>query len=535
MKETMEEVQELPGSQGTCTGVLHTDVVIIGNGPSGICLSYLLSGNWPYVNNHPHPNPILEHKLRENQECSILQQDLQYLSEGLEGRSNNPVALLMDTLCHPNADLGMDEPSCLQWNHHPARNIPHVVLGRGPPGGAWHNMDGSMLTLSLGNWMELPQMDFRHWAQHHRSERKRTCMRCGQMHCISLPRSQHGGVNCARQDRAYVSDVAQYYSDYVKHMGLESNFLVGSTVTSVRRLVVDCAFINQESGEQEASCQLHRPECCRMNMWEVRGVLQVGDLQQPFCYHAPHVVMATGTTDIPNRLDLTTGDGDDQVIVHDLREIEKAIANRELDEHSDPVMVVGAGLTAADAILCLRSCKVPVVHVFRRDVKDQSLIFRTLPDGLYPEYHKVYQMMKSKEGYPGYKSYPRHEVVELRAGRKCVLKGPSRRGLIGRIMEDPEKVVPVSKVLVLIGARPNLSFLGNNGMEFAVDSTKQVSCKKNPIDVDPYTFESAKARGLYAVGPLAGDNFVRFVKGGPLGIASHLVKTTMENNNLTKL
>ncbi|XP_035679213.1 oxidative stress-induced growth inhibitor 1-like isoform X2 [Branchiostoma floridae] len=516
MKETMEEVQELPGSQGTCTGVLHTDVVIIGNGPSGICLSYLLSGNWPYVNNHPHPNPILEHKLRENQECSILQQDLQYLSEGLEGRSNNPVALLMDTLCHPNADLGMDEPSCLQWNHHPARNIPHVVLGRGPPGGAWHNMDGSMLTLSLGNWMELPQMDFRHWAQHHR-------------------RSQHGGVNCARQDRAYVSDVAQYYSDYVKHMGLESNFLVGSTVTSVRRLVVDCAFINQESGEQEASCQLHRPECCRMNMWEVRGVLQVGDLQQPFCYHAPHVVMATGTTDIPNRLDLTTGDGDDQVIVHDLREIEKAIANRELDEHSDPVMVVGAGLTAADAILCLRSCKVPVVHVFRRDVKDQSLIFRTLPDGLYPEYHKVYQMMKSKEGYPGYKSYPRHEVVELRAGRKCVLKGPSRRGLIGRIMEDPEKVVPVSKVLVLIGARPNLSFLGNNGMEFAVDSTKQVSCKKNPIDVDPYTFESAKARGLYAVGPLAGDNFVRFVKGGPLGIASHLVKTTMENNNLTKL
>ncbi|CAH1270650.1 OSGIN2 [Branchiostoma lanceolatum] len=533
MKERMEDIQDLPGSQGTCTGVLHTDVVVIGNGPSGICLSYLLSGNWPYVNNHPHPNPILDSKLRENPERSILQQDLQYLSEGLEGRSNNPVALLMDTLCHPNADLGMDEPSCLQWNRHPARNIPHVVLGKGPPGGAWHNMDGSMLTVSLGNWMELPQMDFRQWAQHHRSERKRTCMRCGQAHCFSLPRSPHGGVNCARQDRAYMSDVAQYYSDYVKHMGLEKNFLVGSTVTSVRRLVVDCAFINQESGEQEASCQLHRPECCRMNMWEVRGVLQVGDLEQPFCYHAPHVVMATGTTDIPNRLDLK-GDVDNGVIVHDLREIEKAIANRELDEHSDPVMVVGAGLTAADAILCLRSCKIPVVHVFRRDVKDQGLIFKTLPDGFYPEYHKVYQMMKSKEGYPGYKSYPRHDVVEMRAGRKCVLKGPTRRCL-GMIMEGSEKVVHVSKILVLIGARPSLSFLGNNGTELAVDSTKQVSSKKNPIDVDPFTFESAKARGLYAVGPLVGDNFVRFVKGGPLGIASHLVKTMMDTDFTTML
>ncbi|XP_078606547.1 oxidative stress-induced growth inhibitor 1-like isoform X2 [Branchiostoma floridae x Branchiostoma japonicum] len=512
MKDRMEDIQlqDVMGSQGTCTGVLHTDVVVIGNGPSGICLSYLLSGNWPYVNNHPHPNPFLERKLRENPDCSILQQDLQYLSEGLEGRSNNPVALLMDTLCHPNADLGMDEPSCLQWNHHPARNIPHVVLGRGPPGGAWQDMDGSMLTLSLGNWMELPQMDFRQWAQHHR-------------------RSQHGGVNCARQDRAYISDVAQYYSDYVKHMGLEKNFLVGSTVTSVRRLVVDCAFINQESGEQEASCQLHRPECCRKNMWEVRGVLQVDDLQQPFCYHAPHVVMATGTTDIPNRLDFK-GDNDNDVVVHDLREIEKAIANKELDEHSDPVMVVGAGLTAADAILCLRSRKIPIVHVFRRDVKDQGLIFKTLPDGLYPEYHTVYQMMKSKDGYPGYKSYPRHEILEMRADRKCVLKGPVRRCLIGRMMDCPEKVVHVSKVLVLIGARPNLSFLGNNGMDLAVDSTKQVSCKKNPIDVDPYTFESARAQGLYAVGPLVGDNFVRFVKGGPLGIASHLVKTMMDSD-----
>eukprot|EP00058_Branchiostoma_floridae_P019425 XP_002604915.1 hypothetical protein BRAFLDRAFT_264350 [Branchiostoma floridae] len=513
MKDRMEDIQlqDVMGSQGTCTGVLHTDVVVIGNGPSGICLSYLLSGNWPYVNNHPHPNPFLERKLRENPDCSILQQDLQYLSEGLEGRSNNPVALLMDTLCHPNADLGMDEPSCLQWNHHPARNIPHVILGRGPPGGAWQDMDGSMLTLSLGNWMELPQMDFRQWAQHHRR--------------------LHGGVNCARQDRAYISDVAQYYSDYVKHMGLEKNFLVGSTVTSVRRLVVDCAFINQESGEQEASCQVYRLSsvCCRKNMWEVRGVLQVDDLQQPFCYHAPHVVMATGTTDIPNRLDFK-GDNDNDVVVHDLREIEKAIANKELDEHSDPVMVVGAGLTAADAILCLRSRKIPIVHVFRRDVKDQGLIFKTLPDGLYPEYHTVYQMMKSKDGYPGYKSYPRHEILEMRAGMKCILKGPVRRCLIGRMIDCPEKVVHVSKVLVLIGARPNLSFLGNNGMDLAVDSTKQVSCKKNPIDVDPYTFESARAQGLYAVGPLVGDNFVRFVKGGPLGIASHLVKTMMDSD-----
>ena len=63
--------------------------------------------------------------------------DLRYLSDGLEGRSNNPVALLFDQLFHPDADLGVDSPSALDWKYDRQHFIPHVVLGKTKPGGTW--------------------------------------------------------------------------------------------------------------------------------------------------------------------------------------------------------------------------------------------------------------------------------------------------------------------------------------------------------------------------------------------------------------
>uniref|UniRef100_A0A3B4BA71 Oxidative stress induced growth inhibitor family member 2 n=1 Tax=Periophthalmus magnuspinnatus TaxID=409849 RepID=A0A3B4BA71_9GOBI len=132
------------------------------NGPSGICLSYLLSGYKPYLDRKTvHPNPILYRKLQEMNVKSISFQDLEYLSEGLEGRSRNPVAVLFDTLLHPNADFGYELPSVLQWRRDKTQSIPHLVLGRSTPGGAWHAMEGSMLTISLGIWMELPGVNYR--------------------------------------------------------------------------------------------------------------------------------------------------------------------------------------------------------------------------------------------------------------------------------------------------------------------------------------------------------------------------------------
>ncbi|XP_028303369.1 oxidative stress induced growth inhibitor 1 isoform X2 [Gouania willdenowi] len=470
-------------------------VVIIGNGPSGICLSYLLSGYTPYLSlGATHPNPLLQSKLGEQPHLSLLEQDLEYLCEGLEGRSSNPVAVLFDSLLLPDSDFGVERSSPLEWRFEAKRAIPHLVLGKGPPGGAWHAMEGSMLTLSLANWMELPGLKLKDWMRDKRRN--------------------------VRNDRATPAEIASYYQHYVSQMSLEQNFACGTTVASITR----------QSEDQEGS-----PACWRVTGLQRRDV-ELADGSSvsediPFSLLAHNVVMATGTHDIPACLGV---DGESLPFVcHSFWDLEASISRGELDQSSDPVLVVGAGLTAADAVLAAHHLNTPVYHAFRRSVTDPGLIFNQLPKLLYPEYHKVHQMMTQQQhrpappqsrhspsspssSYSGYLSFPRHKVVEFRPDRKCVLESDS----------GERTVVQVSKALVLIGAHPNLSFLPDNGLSLGINHDEPITCRRNPIEVDPFTNEvvSADGPGMYAMGPLVGENFVRFLKGGALAIASDLAK-----------
>jgi len=56
---------------------------------------------------------------------------------------------------------------------------------------------------------------------------------------------------------------------------------------------------------------------------------------------------------------------------------------------------------------------------------------------------------------------------------------------------------------------------------------KSIDNKSNPIEIDDFTYEVIKSptKGLYALGPLVGDNFVRFVLGGAFGILVHILYT----------
>ncbi|KAM3620680.1 uncharacterized protein V6R79_000549 [Siganus canaliculatus] len=466
-------------------------VVVIGNGPSGICLSYLLSGYTPYLSPDAwHPNPLLHRKLSEQPELPLLEQDLEYLCEGLEGRSSNPVAVLFDSLLLPDSDFGLEHTSPLEWRYEPQRAVPHLVLGKGPPGGAWHAMEGSMLTLSLANWMELPGLKLKDWMRDKRRN--------------------------VRNDRATPAEIASYYQHYVSKMSLEQNFACGTTVTAVTR----------EPGGPDGA-----PPCWRVTGVQRReGAEPAEELfeEVPFSLLAHNVVLATGTHDIPARLGV---EGESLPFVcHSFWDLETAISRGELDQSSDPVLVVGAGLTAADAVLATHHLSTPVYHAFRRSVTDPGLIFNQLPKLLYPEYHKVHQMMTQQQyrptsdlppapspsSYSGYLSFPRYKVVAFQPDRKCVLESDCGQ----------RTVVQVSKALVLIGAHPNLSFLADHGRSLGIYPDETVTCRRNPIDVDPFTnlVVAAEGPGLYAMGPLVGENFVRFLKGGALAIASDLAK-----------
>ncbi|XP_067094761.1 oxidative stress-induced growth inhibitor 2 [Osmerus mordax] len=529
-------------------------VVIIGNGPSGICLSYLLSGYKPYLDTGTvHPNPVLYRKLQETKHLPITEQDLEYLSEGLEGRSGNPVAVLFDTLLHPNADFGYEFPPVLQWRKEKQQHVPHLVLGRARPGGAWHAMEGSMLTISLGIWMELPGINYRDLI--------------------------NGKRRSVTNDRATPEEILSYYRNYVKLMGLKKHFVDNTYVTSVQKLSRGHDGEGLETGPggggvggggegEKGGYEGRGGESVDSgggsSLWEVRGYQQVqGDSHVPFSLFAENVVLATGASDSPARLGV---EGEELPFVfHSISDLGLAVSQQRLGPDSDPVLIVGAGLSAADAVLCACGSSIPVLHVFRKHTDDQDLIFKQLPKTLYPEYHKVFHMMRSQthttpsttgsaQGpqppslassvcakmcskpqhaptnmapsgdssmFPDYTSFPEHCVVSFQPDMKCIIQG-----------NNSLKAFKVSMVLALIGTHPNLFFLKGQGQYLGLDPTKPISCKQNPIDIQPYTYECTKEPGLFAMGPLVGDNFVRFLKGGALGIASCLLKRQKKKDKL---
>ncbi|RZF32821.1 hypothetical protein LSTR_LSTR011467 [Laodelphax striatellus] len=464
---------------------IYKEVVVIGNGPSGMALSYQLAGNLPFYNGNAHLDEMLTARLRNAPSgVSIMQQDLPFLSQGLEGRSSNPVSLLMDALLHPWADQGLDLPPLVDWHYVPEYTIDHVVLGKGVPGGAWQTMDPNILTISLNKWMELPGFPWSKWEAD-----------------FNLNESAQRNSR-----RTTVAQVAAYYSDYVTAMNISDYFRSETVVTSVRR-INKTSEMKGARGDREGA------------LWKVEGY----DLAtlEPFTYACRRVVLATGSTDMPNRLSVPGEKSNPDWVFHDLVAFEHAVehlSNEVVETQNgvkciDPVAIVGAGLSAADAVLLARFWSLPIIHVFRGAGITPD---RMLPEAMYPEYHKVRQMMTNSDAtYDDYTSFPEHKVLDLSdssSGRKIYLSSPE-----GKLVTHK-----VSLVAVLIGSRPDLTYLPTeyqDGMKLGVNPNSPIDCRANPILVDPWTRAVVNAEeGLYAVGPLSGDNFVRFTLGGTFAV-----------------
>lgn len=314
-------------------------------------------------------------------------------------------------------------------------------------------------------------------------------------------------------ERASVPDVASYYENYLEEKKLEKYFQNFSTVTSVRRLLKQGKGVyNCESGELEVK------EPCLDNdesLWEVQGYTenQVTGKIEHFCYYSSKVVLATGTYDKHNRL-LVKGESY-SFVHHSVADLEQLIANGEVAHDSEPVLIVGAGLSAADAVLTAQQNGIPVLHAFRRHPTDRELIFNRLPTAMYPEYHRVHSMMKEEcEWTTSYQPFSQHTVHHFKKDGRVIL-----------CSTDGEMFTTVraSHVIVLVGSTPNLSFM-TNCYNLGVHPNQSIDGKTNQFAADCITYESVEEPGLFAMGALVGDTFVRFIIGGALGITATLVQ-----------
>jgi hypothetical protein len=65
----------------------------------------------------------------------------------------------------------------------------------------------------------------------------------------------------------------------------------------------------------------------------------------------------------------------------------------------------------------------------------------------------------------------------------------------------------------------------SNGLGFGIDPNKPVDGRSNPLAIDKSTHELLNApKGIYALGPITADNFIRFIPGGALAITAHIHK-----------
>ncbi|KAJ5676483.1 uncharacterized protein N7477_002116 [Penicillium maclennaniae] len=155
---------------------METDTVIVGNGPSAMILSYILHGHLPfYSDNPPHPDPLLDAKLKDAPD--LLHADVDALTAHFAASRLSystqalPVNVLLDTLVRPSVDI--DETgttSNVEWRHVPEKAVSHLVFGKPSyPGGQWtedpHGANWDIQTLSYAAMLSLPGYSF---ADHYR-------------------------------------------------------------------------------------------------------------------------------------------------------------------------------------------------------------------------------------------------------------------------------------------------------------------------------------------------------------------------------
>lgn len=397
------------------------DVAIIGAGPAGLFLSYLLQGNIPVYDRQtfgPHPDSQLDQMLSRHANLLEAVQDetlLRYVGLNYESFFTAkvwPVNLLYDALvvpCEWNLQSSQAMESRVKWVFDPKKALEHEIISSGPPGGQWSQTlwdDRSGLALSYSEMLAMPNFPVDEFLEKATKEPAKPYFR---------PKRE---------------DVAEYYDAFCKKERLP---LVRGTVASVQR----------DSGMFEVATATHQR------------------------LYTQTVVLASGSNSEGYECD-----------------------NQDCGGKST-IIVVGTGVSAADAVIAGLHHNYNVVHLYWWNADGGPSQIKKYPRKLYPEYAEVYQYMRERTG-PGYTGVPNGRIVKVDGSN---------------VELDNGEVIPqVYRIVTRAGRCGNLDYCSSLGLPSRV--FRGGIHKELPDIQVPHI-----ADGVWAVGSLTGDSLVRFTGG----------------------
>ncbi|VVC96856.1 unnamed protein product [Leptidea sinapis] len=452
--------------------VIYKEVVVIGNGPSGLVTSFMLAGNVPYLKEIPEDLPIDEmlkarlSNLPPGQ--NLYETDLLELADGLEGRSQNPIPLLIE----------------------------HVVLGRGAPGGSWHTFPPDVRTLSPAAWLTLPP------------------------HC--------GGST----ERLSARAVAAYCRRYVHSCHLQNILVVGSGVSAADAVRMSLAagfnVLHAHRAPAESLAKLSPltyPDYCRVYKMMCDGPSAKHPNYTPYPDHAIVDVSHLDPQETPPKL---THHLDD-----DIRPKRVKLLNLVTNQTTElTVFIIAVFIGSKPDLFFLQTnfdinnMDVKKCKCHEKKIDDSKCFFKNHWHYFKSVLGQSIQSCKSR--YLNYTEIngnidTKCELPDCQNRDNCTCETKAKNGLA--VKECKCEVIPYSNFTRENTCQCQTANPYSSGLGFGVDPKKPVDGRSNPVAIDKSTHEMLNApKGMYALGPLTADNFIRFIPGGALAIVSQIHK-----------
>ncbi|PGH03205.1 hypothetical protein GX51_04240 [Blastomyces parvus] len=467
------------------------EVVIVGNGPSAMILSYILHGHIPFYNpEKPHPDPLLHAKLKDSPQ--LLHLDIDHLTSHF-GASRFPystqalpVNVLLDALIRPNGDDDEGTETSVKWRYMPERAASHLILGDAIyPGGQWTECpEGTaphIQTLSYAGMLSLPGYSF---AEHHQ-----------RVHACPLP-------PFTRPSR---EAVAEYFAAYATFVGISESIRCSQKISGV---------VRTENGFYIGS---HNITCNKL-------------------------ILASGvfTERIPPRPLL-------------LPLLKLPPPTTVMQPRRAPLLIIGSGFSAADVIISSHPDQ-KIIHIFKWEPETNPSPLKSCHPQEYPEYASIYRLMKrafaqSKEGKgtsrpkrarghsipflesrnwnDNYEGIPNTVITDVALDKETALVTFRREN--GTTLSRE-----VSGLAYVVGRRSSLNYLSKPLLaeifdnEMPTDDCKWVSRQK----MRARALEGLEVtKDVFIIGSLTGDSLIRFAYGGCIYAAGKLMQSDFNGRN----